>query len=86
MHQKTERLQALRSIPPFHILFFLAGCSILVCSASAKLFVDFVADDYEAKEITTDAKSFYERRKALEKKKREEEEKAAENTVIDVEM
>lgn len=58
----------------------------LVCSASAKLFVDFVADDYEAKEITTDAKSFYERRKALEKKKREEEEKAAENTVIDVEM
>lgn len=58
----------------------------LVCSASAKLFVDFVADDYEAKEITTDAKSFYERRKALEKKKREEEEKTAENTVIDVEM
>ena len=58
----------------------------LVCFASAKLFVDFVADDYEAKEITTDAKSFYERRKALEKKKREEEEKAAENTVIDVEM
>jgi len=35
MHQKTERLQALRSIPPFHTLFFLAGCSILVCSASA---------------------------------------------------
>ena len=27
--------QNVRSIPPFHTLFFLAGCSILVCSASA---------------------------------------------------
>lgn len=53
----------------------------LVCAASAKLFVDFVAAPYEKQEITTDAKSFYLQEKALkEKQHREEQERlAAEN-------
>ena len=53
----------------------------LVCAASAKLFVDFVAAPYEKQEITTDAKSFYLQEKALkEKQYREEQERlAAEN-------
>lgn len=44
----------------------------LVCSASAKLFVDFVAADYEKAEITTDAKSFYEQAKARERQQKAE--------------
>ena len=44
----------------------------LVCSASAKLFVDFVAADYEKQEITTDAKSFYLQEKALKEKQHKE--------------
>ena len=45
----------------------------LVCSSSAKLFVDFVAADYEKQEITTDAKSFYMQEKALKEKQHQEE-------------
>lgn len=45
----------------------------LVCSSSAKLFVDFVAADYEKQEITTDAKNFYMQEKALKEKQHQEE-------------
>lgn len=45
----------------------------LVCAASAKLFVDFVAAPYEKQEITTDAKSFYLQEKALKEKQHKEE-------------
>lgn len=38
----------------------------LVCTSSSKLFVDFVASDYETQAITTDAKTFYERGKQKE--------------------
>lgn len=53
----------------------------LVCAASAKLFVDFVAAPYEKQEITTDAKSFYLQEKALKEKQHKEEQErlAAEN-------
>lgn len=44
----------------------------LVASSGSKLFVDFIASDYEAKAITTDAKSFYEAAQAEQAKKQKE--------------